>query len=204
MTKEPALAYRLALAGAVAVVLSGCDQIGNPFDSLYERRAGPDEFAVLERAPLEMPESIDLPEPRLGERSQLEPNPERDAVIALLGPSAVDTLVAPSAGEEALLSAANAASAGSDVRNQLEADAVAAVEDAPYEPPSLVELFTGRDEAPVDLIDPAAEARRLQRQGIAPAPVDPNSLPDAVAGPEEEEILPENIGNDPLKARRGT
>ncbi|MDG4650544.1 DUF3035 domain-containing protein [Roseibacterium sp. SDUM158017] len=54
--------------------------------NLRNTEEGPDEFAVLPTAPLEMPENFaELPEPTPGARNRVDPDPERDAIAALGG-----------------------------------------------------------------------------------------------------------------------
>jgi hypothetical protein len=57
--------------------------------NLRNNEEGPDEFAVLPTAPLEMPENMaSLPEPTPGVRNRVDPDPERDAIAALGGNTA--------------------------------------------------------------------------------------------------------------------
>lgn len=183
----------LAVTTALASV-SACSAIGNPIDALTAKPPVPDEFSVLARKPLQMPSSVALPEPRLGERSALEPDPSTDAIVALLGQSAVSRVQTASAGEGALLSAANAAAEQTEIRRILEAETRAAKEDKPYEAPSLFDLFSDDGETlkSEELINPASEARRLQSEGVAAAPIDPADVPetsgDATTDPDDEII----------------
>lgn len=184
-------AKRIAgVAGVLGTVLmlAGCGGSQSPLEAISPKLPPPDEFQVVKHSPLEMPASLSLPEPTPGAPSPRDPQPQREAIAALLGNtgSRVASDAAPSAGEQVLLSSANAAATSSDIRVQLETDKVAAKTNKPYEPPSLGELlgFTGSGEKldETELIDPQAEAQRLQREGIA-APADP----DAAAAPAEAE-----------------
>lgn len=162
--------------GVLALGLAGCDTIGSPADLLYGRADSPDEFKVLARKPLKMPGTLDLPEPRLGEPSPLEPDPANDAVVALMGVPSADAAVQASPGERALLDAANVAATSPDVALQLEQTQAELEARQPYDPPSILEVLgSGDPEETRDALDPAAEARRLQREGISTAPVDPNA-----------------------------
>ncbi|MEM7213499.1 MAG: DUF3035 domain-containing protein, partial [Pseudomonadota bacterium] len=151
------------------------------------------------RKPLKMPGSIALPEPRLGERSALEPDPETDAIVALLGQSAVSRTQPASQGETALLSAANAASEQVQIRRILEEETRAAEENKPYEAPSIFDFFTddGEKVDPETLINPASESRRLQAEGVAAAPIDPTALPEGAL--EEDKPVREEIPFDPKR-----
>ena len=168
----------MAAAGLAMGAVSGCDLVGNPVDLLQGNVKTPDEFEVVARKPLRMPQSVrvdDLPVPRPGARSPLEPNPNEDAARALLGTTAGGGTGATSTSENALLSAANAAAADPNIGETLKEDEKRAEANKPYEPPSIFTLLGGNvEEPPEDALDADAESQRLQSQGIAPAPTNPN------------------------------
>lgn len=175
----------LTPALAAAVLLGGCDRIGNPLEALGQQPPPPDEFAVVKRKPLMMPPALALPEPRPGAPSPLDPNPELEAQAALLGTAAVAAPPNP-AGEAALLSAADAGAASNDIRVQLTLDA-GQEESGEYQPPTILELFgLGDGEEAIDeaaRLDPVAESQRLQRQGVI-APADPDAAAATAATSE--------------------
>lgn len=84
--------------------------------------AGPDEFSVVKKRPLQMPTDMqELPPPRPGAPSLVDPRPAEDAQLALTGraqPAATDS----SRAEEAFLIAAGANKADPDIREKLEED----------------------------------------------------------------------------------
>lgn len=173
---------------ALLLALPGCDTIGNPLDVIRGDIPSPDEFQVVANKPLVMPSSANLPEPRPGAASPLAPDPHRDAKQALLGNSGsvVVSSATPGAGEQVLLESANAASASSEIRVQIEQDKIAEKTNQPYEAPSLFGLLGSKGSEPLDestLLDPVAEAQRLQGEGKV-TPVDPN------ATAEGEQVLP--------------
>jgi len=175
---------------AMLLAFAACDRIGNPIDALGGRIPAPDEFQVVTHKPLMMPLTAELPEPRPGAASPLDPDPHRDAQRALLGSSGSQVLsaAAPSAGEQILLTSANAATASSEIRVQLEQEKIAEKANQPYKPPSLFEVLGGTGGEKLDestLLDPEVEARRLQSEGNV-TPVDPN----ATAEVEEEPTPP--------------
>jgi hypothetical protein len=192
------LGQRLGQAAAVAALLAllGCDRIGNPFVVLGSKPPAPDEFQVITRKPLRMPTSLALPEPRPGAPSPLEPDPNRDAVVALLGTDAAPQGHAAGRGEQALLSAADVAASNPEIRQTLAEDRDEGNRNEPYEPPSIFELLGAYEAPPEDVIDPAEEARRLQREGVAAAPIDPADRPVVEAEEVEEPSPYPEVGTD--------
>lgn len=181
---------------AALLAMAGCDTIGNPLVALGRKPPAPDEFQVVSRAPLRMPASADLPTPRPGVPSPLEPDPRAEAIAALGGSPAAGTAAAPSPGEAAILESADAASADPAIRTTLAEEA--AEEDGAYERPNVFELIglSGGDPVveevdPGEALDPVAESQRLQREGVR-APNDPEAR-----APEPEELAEEEAV-DPL------
>jgi len=164
---------RAGIAAIALLALSGCDSIGNPLEVLAAKRPAPDEFQVIARAPLRMPVSASLPEPQLGSPSPLDPAPQRQAMAALLGQPALSASGQPSAGEQALLAAAEASGSNPEIRATLESDRRR--QNETYEAPLFWELFSSKERVQHEnMIDPRIEARRLQGEGVARAPVDPD------------------------------
>ena len=178
-----------AAAALALLALLGCDRIGNPFVVLGSKPPAPDEFQVLARKPLRMPASAALPEPRPGAPSPLDPDPNRDAIVALLGTNAAPRATGVSGGEQALLSAADVAASNPEIRQTL-AEERDGGRNEPYEPPSIFELLGTYEAPPEDVIDPGEEARRLQREGVAAAPIDPADRPVVEAEEQVEEPSP--------------
>ncbi|SIO51308.1 Beta-barrel assembly machine subunit BamF [Rhodovulum sp. ES.010] len=80
-------ARMVVLGAAVAATLAGCSRDATPeLMNLRSQTRGPDEFGVLPRKPLEMPQNLaELPAPTPGAPSRTDPTPEADAIIALGG-----------------------------------------------------------------------------------------------------------------------
>jgi hypothetical protein len=75
-----------ALIGASMLALVACSTGTPQLMNLRNTEEGPDEFAVLPTAPLEIPENMaSLPEPTPGARNRVDPDPEGDAIAALGG-----------------------------------------------------------------------------------------------------------------------
>ena len=78
-----------ALLGATLIALVACSSGTPELMNLRNDEEGPDEFAVLPTAPLEIPENMaSLPEPTPGAPNRVDPNPEADAIAALGGNAA--------------------------------------------------------------------------------------------------------------------
>jgi hypothetical protein len=74
-----------AIFGASMLALAACSQGTPELMNLRNTEEGPDEFAVLPTAPLEMPETNELPQPTPGARNRVDPDPEGEAIAALGG-----------------------------------------------------------------------------------------------------------------------
>jgi hypothetical protein len=169
---------RYALAWSAALLLAGCDTTIQ--EQLGLRRSGPDEFQVIRREPLTMPPSMaELPVPNPGAPALSEATPSADARQVLLGNAtvigagdtadgsmeAVEVPVTP--GQQALLNETGEIPADPDIRRTLQAE-----EDDATSISTRTFLFIAdwQRERPEDqpgvVLDPVAEARRLQEAGI--------------------------------------
>lgn len=107
----------LGLSAAALLALSGCSSGPKNFSSTT---GGPDELAVARQAPLVLPPDFNLRPPRPGEPRAQEVDAQSQAVEALFGAGA--QVPPKSAGEQALLEAANAQHAANDIRTDLRND----------------------------------------------------------------------------------
>ncbi|MEO1330807.1 MAG: DUF3035 domain-containing protein [Pseudomonadota bacterium] len=165
------------LATALLLGLSGCG--GQQFNLRKELGlvgAGPDEFTVVKRKPLalpgDQPQTVDdLPPPRPGAPSPLDPTPEQDAQRALTGDVASGTSEA-SATEQSLLSQAGAENADDSIRTTLETERDNELEGTMVDQVmnEVVTAIKGSDPSQADALDPAAEAKRLAEEQGRPVP----------------------------------
>jgi len=118
---------RKAILAILAVAaLTACSTGKRPLHDMRSTTGGPDEFSVMPVAPLEIPETMDLPTPTLGGANRVDPSPKADAIAALGGqPSAVNAGGIPAA-DGALVAAPSRKGTQSDIR------AVLATEDAQF------------------------------------------------------------------------
>jgi len=72
--------------GPLLIALAACGRGDPQLMNLRNTESGPDEFAILPTAPIEMPANMrELPQPTPGGVSRTDPDPEGDAIRALGG-----------------------------------------------------------------------------------------------------------------------
>lgn len=150
----------VVLAGVVA--LSACSGQTNVRKSLGLVGNGPDEFTVVKRKPLIMPEAAqrtELPEPIPGAPNLVDPRPLEDAQLALQG-DAIGTSDAPTAAETAFIAAAGAEQADDAIRAEI-------AQNSDAEPELILNRLLGNGKNQVNALNPAEEAQRLARQAQA-------------------------------------
>ncbi len=155
------LIHIMILSGAVMSV-AACEKTKEQFD--FSKKA-PDEFAVVRRAPLEMPPEFSLPAPQPGAQRPQEKATTDLAREAVLGEAATQeqTDTGTSEGENILLQKTGAAAASSDIRQKVDAETAKLEED---QMPGIDKLkkMVGKDvEPPAKVVDPVAEAARLKK-----------------------------------------
>jgi hypothetical protein len=141
-------------------VLSACSKTKEQFD--FSKKA-PDEFAVVKRAPLEMPTSIKLPPPRPGAPRPQEAASTDQAKQILFGRTE-NTATQPSTSSESiLLQRAGANNVSADIRDVVDAETLESREDSI----STFDKIIGRNSSgssSTNVIDPKEELKRLEAQ----------------------------------------
>lgn len=157
---------------AVGVLVSGCDTLK---EQVGLTRHTPDEFAVMQRAPLEMPTDMSsLPVPRPGAPRPQEVAAKDAAQQVLLGAPQTGASQQSST-ESSLLQKAGVSGSTSQIREQLALDAKVQKEDNR----SVIKRILGTedDEGPAHVVDPAAELKRIQDAKKAGQPVTAGETP---------------------------
>jgi hypothetical protein len=171
----------VSLAGvAVATLLAGCGSSpGSSAASLigYDRSV-PDEFAVLARAPLEMPPDFtSLPRPTPGAPRPQEPNTREVAESIVLGGGAVSAQETGTidGGEASLLAQAGAAASDPSIRTTVDEEAY----EANQQDERLVDrlLFWQSAPLPGTVVNPYLESQRLASNAQAGLPVTEGETP---------------------------
>lgn len=156
-----------AFALPLAMGLTACS---NAKEQLGLTRSAPDEFAVVKRAPLEMPPDYHtLRPPRPGAPRPQEISPSVQAESALFG--ARQTPEGVSKSEAALLEAAGTYNAVVGIRDIVDQETAAT---PPRQQPvakRLLNIGSDKPQTPeAEIVDPAAEAERLRQESDAPTP----------------------------------
>lgn len=168
------VALRIAGAAALALTVAACGPGINVRKELGLVGAGPDEFTVVKRKPLIMPADTaptsadQLPAPRPGAPSPVDPRPSEEAQRALTG-SVVASPTAISTAEQGLLSKAGVEDADDAIREKLTQDnenvlTGTAVDKAVQ---NVVQRITGSKPLEQDALDPSEEAKRLAERAKA-------------------------------------
>ncbi len=123
---------------------------------------GPDEFTVVKRKPLALPEGgaigAPLPTPQPGAPNLVDPRPVEEAQAVLTGRVMGETS-APSNAESAFIAAAGASSADDSIRS--------VTQDESKRELRVLDSLLGREDERIETLDPADEARRLAREAKA-------------------------------------
>lgn len=158
----------------IAIGLSGCENLK---DTLGLSRHAPDEFAVMQRAPLVVPQDLSaLPLPNPGAPRPMETPATVQAKAALLGDAFNSSFSHESSNvESVLLQKAGASQTQSSIRSVVNRESKEEVKD---NRPVIKRLMgLGSDERPATVVDPVAEAQRIQEAKKTGMPVTTGKTP---------------------------
>ncbi len=167
---------RLSLfAPVILLALVGCNSVR---DDLGLGRSSPDEFAVVDRAPLSMPPDFTLRPPKPGEARPQEVDMTGHASDIVLGSNA-DTAVSPKAAgsgsEQSLLETAGAGKADPGIRTIVDHEASQKVVGTEH---LVDDLLWWKKKGPDSaLVDPAAEAARIKDAQAKGEPLNKGATP---------------------------
>ena len=148
-----------------AATLGACEKTKEQFD--FSKKA-PDEFAVVKRAPLEMPPDYHLRPPRPGQSRPQENTAVQEAQQAVFGSEtltgAEETSSAPmSEGEAILLQKVGTDLTAPDIRDVIDAETRALNEE---EKPTIDRIIGGvsgkKYEAPAEVVNAKEESQRIK------------------------------------------
>lgn len=147
-----------------ATTLSGCSRVKEELGLI---RRTPDEFAIVKRAPLEIPADLNqvasLPPPQPGAQRPQELNPEQAAQMAILGTSS-QSAAAPSSGESVLLQKAGATNINPSIRETVNREAVENAEANRPVAKRIMNWGNKQDPGAAVIVDAPAEYKRIQEK----------------------------------------
>lgn len=159
------------MIASASLMLAGCNTASEQFD--FSKKA-PDEFAVVTRAPLEMPPTVgNLPPPRPGMPRPQEKSPDIMARQSVLGdtenPAQPRTDLTQ--GESILLQKTGATSASPAIRATVDKETAEIAEKESPGIDKLKKMIGQNVEPPAKVVDPVAEVERLRKNKAAGKPV---------------------------------
>lgn len=164
---------------ASCVVLTNCSSVKS---AIGLEKTGPDEFAVVTRAPLSLPPNYELVPPRPGARRPQEVSSQDKARAALVDQRELKTLTEQSkpyepkgisSAEQGLLQQAGATTVPSNIRQVVDAEAP--------KKRTIVDTVLQTPEQPNPQVDPIAERERLKK---LPSTTSDNAVPMTDTKPE--------------------
>jgi hypothetical protein len=146
--------FILCAAGLLA--LAACSNVKK---QLGLEPSPPDEFSVVQRAPLAMPPDYTLRPPRPGAQRPQEQAPTQQAQDAVFGNNDNQTPVPPANSDQALLQQAGAQNVQPGIRQEIDTESVT---QAPKRTTALQKMHLQSPTDPVgNVINPQSEAQRL-------------------------------------------
>jgi hypothetical protein len=165
----------MALVALAGVALTACSQ--DQRRAMGLAKSPPDEYAVVARAPLEMPPDYGLRPPRPGAPRPTELTPDTQARTAVFGPENAPKVVATdrTQGEATLLAKTGATNADPNIRDAVNREStLLAREDRDFVE-SLV--FWRPYDPPGTPVDANAEAKRLRENAALGQPTTTGDTP---------------------------
>lgn len=148
--------------------LSACS---NAKESLGLTRSSPDEFAVVKRAPLELPPDYSLRPPSPGAPRPQEQAMDDQARETVFGSDEGARKAAPASGEAALLQEAGATQTDPNIRRVIDRESNIVDESNKPVAERLFGIKTGDSKDPT-IIDPKEESARLKAQQAPQQPAE--------------------------------
>lgn len=154
-----------------ALSVAACENTKKQFD--FSKKA-PDEFAVVKRAPLEMPPTYDLRAPQPGAPRPQEIPTDQIARQSVLGQEVVNQTARDnsiSQGEAVLLQRTGAASANPAIRAAVDKETAEIAEEEMPGIDHLRRMVGKQVEPPSKVVDPVAETNRIKANKAQGKPV---------------------------------
>lgn len=153
----------------LALLCTGCG--GSIKEQLGLEKESPDEFAVMTRAPLEVPPSLTLPPPQPGAPRPQEQTAIKQAETALLGESTQTRSETTSSAEDSLLQKAGAGAADPNIRSTVNQETENLENRNEVAVQKLFNLTTGNKSSSATVVDADKELERIRAQKEAGQPL---------------------------------
>lgn len=158
--------------------MAACESTKKQFD--FTKKA-PDEFAVVKRAPLEMPPDYTIQAPKPGAPRPQELSATEMARNAVLGEDAqkrIATENGVSQGEAVLLKKTGATAASPAIRAQVDQETAEIIKDETPGIDTLKKMVGQNPAEPApELVDPVAETNRIRQNKAAGKPLSTGKTP---------------------------
>lgn len=161
--------YRLLLLVSCAVLVTACSSAKK---QLGLGRNSPDEFSVVERAPLTLPPDYTLRPPRNGSEQRDYESAQAQAKRVVLGSNAdTENIATSGSATDLLLQQAGAAKAQPNIRAAVDKETAVISTQSRSVAEKLLFFNKGDPVPPAERLDPTLESQRLNQKGItAPTP----------------------------------
>ncbi len=156
---------------ATAITLSACGEVR---EDLGLGRSMPDEFAVVDRAPLAMPPDFSLRPPRPGAARPQEVATDRKASEVVFGRTTTDD-IDQSKSEMAILESAGASKADPAIREVVDRESSQKAVASDHLVQKLLDWNGG--EKPATVVDAPAEAERIKKSMEGDQPLNKGATP---------------------------
>jgi len=164
------------MAGA-AISMSACESTKKQFD--FSKKA-PDEFAVVKRAPLEMPPDFALQAPKPGAPRPQELSATDMAKEAVLGEDAIKKTAKDnnvSQGEAVLLQKTGGANASPAIREEVDKETAEIADEEMPGIDQLKKMVGKKVEPPSKVVDPVGEVNRIKQNRAMGKPITEGETP---------------------------
>lgn len=168
---------KLGLIIGCGLVLSACE---GTKETLGLEQQAPDEFAVIKRAPLEMPPDYYLRPPSPGAQRPQELRTDQQAKQSVFGTEAVEAQSQErviTGGESILLNKTNAASVDPNIRAKVDAEAAENAEDGRSITNRIRRAVGQPPLNDASVVDPTAETERLKENEAQGLPANKGDVP---------------------------
>ncbi len=170
--------FVVSLLVGAAFTLGACESTREQFD--FSKKA-PDEFAVVKRAPLEMPPNFEITAPKPGAPRPQEQSANDMAKSAILGPDSVKASAKAngvSEGEAVLLNKTGAANVSPAIRAKVDAETAEIIKDETPGIDSLKKMVGQNPPEPApEAVDPVKELERIKQNKAQGKPIGTGKTP---------------------------